>query len=109
VAYDCHWTSLNFFSDQPDDRFLDKGIVKETLKSDYYPIYGNPLLGDLVLLVSESNQIIHTAVYVADNFVFTKNGSRYATPWIFMRVDDVKAFYSQGGAVTVSYVRRKDF
>ena len=109
MAYDCHWTALNFFSDQPDDRFLDKGIVKETLKSDYYPIYGNPLLGDLVLLVSESNQIIHTAVYVADNFVFTKNGSRYETPWIFMRVEDVKAFYSQGGAVTVSYIRRKDF
>ena len=109
VAYDCHWTSLNFFNDQPDDRFLDKEVVKQMLKSDYYPIYGNPLLGDLVLLVSESKQIVHTAVYVADNFIFTKNGSRYATPWIFMRIEDVKAFYAQNGAVTVSYIRRKDF
>jgi hypothetical protein len=108
VAYDCHWTSLNFFSDQPDDRFLDKKFVKETLKNDYYPIYGNPLLGDLVLLVSGSNSIIHTAVYVADNFVFTKNGSRYTSPWIFMRVEDVKAYYPEEETVTVSYARRKD-
>jgi hypothetical protein len=108
VAYDCHWTTLNFFSDQPDDRFLDKKLVKETLKTDYYPIYGNPLLGDLVLLVSGSNSIIHTAVYVADNFVFTKNGSRYTSPWIFMRIEDVKAYYPEEENVTVSYARRKD-
>jgi len=108
VAYDCHWTSLNFFSDQPDDRFLDKKFVKETLKADYYPIYGNPLLGDLVLLVSGQNAIIHTAVYVADNFVFTKNGSRYTSPWIFMRIEDVKAYYPEEETVTVTYARRKD-
>jgi hypothetical protein len=108
TGYDCHWTSLNFFNDQPDDRFLDKQIVKQALETDYYPIFGNLLLGDLVLLVSGRGSIIHSAVYVADDFVFTKNGGRYASPWMFMRIEDMKAFYPRDETVTVAYARRKD-
>ena len=107
-SYDCHWTSLNFFNDQPDDRFLDKQVVKQTLETDYYPIFGNLLLGDLVLLVSERNSLIHSAVYIADDFVFTKNGGRHASPWMFMRIEDMKAFYPRDETVTVAYARRKD-
>jgi len=108
VAHDCHWTSLNFFNDRPDDRFLDKQIVRKVVATEYHPIFANPALGDLVLLVDRQRTVVHSAVYIADDIVLTKNGSRYSAPWMFARIDDVKAFYRCHEPVTVEYARRND-
>ncbi|MFO1514612.1 MAG: hypothetical protein U1F83_17160, partial [Verrucomicrobiota bacterium] len=37
-AMDCHWSSLNFFSDQPEDRFGDPSYAGAYLSKNYYPV-----------------------------------------------------------------------
>jgi len=91
---DCHWTSLNFFSETPDDRFLSSDYVRDSIVKDYYPTFGEPLLGDLVFLMKPNGQAFHSCVYVADNIVFTKNGSQSYMPWQLMELGDVCALYS---------------
>ena len=90
---DCHWTSLNFFSTKPDDRYADPNFAYETIRNDYYAISTGSRLGDLVLLLTPNNQLVHSAVFIADDIVFTKNGAMATHPWIFMRLADVLELY----------------
>ena len=108
TAMDCHWTAVNFFRDQPDDRFLDRKAVLETIEKEYYPIYGNLGLGDLILFVKPGERLIHTAVYIADDIVYTKNGSATSQPWMFMKLDDLKDFYPTNEPIEIRYHRRKE-
>jgi hypothetical protein len=57
---DCHWAAMNFFSDQPDDRYADAKEVSRARKEDHYRIYGNPRLGDLVVFVEDRTTQIHS-------------------------------------------------
>jgi hypothetical protein len=100
---DCHWTALNFFNEQPDDRLTDRPYAAKVISSDYYVIYSGYQLGDLVLFMTGPNEIIHSCVYV----VFTKNGSRPSNPWMFMKLEDMKDFYPTEKPLTVSFLRRK--
>jgi len=34
---DCHWTSLNFFEEEPKDLFLDSAKASEHLLADRWP------------------------------------------------------------------------
>ncbi|MDB6026429.1 MAG: hypothetical protein JWM68_2652, partial [Verrucomicrobiales bacterium] len=68
----CHWTSFNFFKDPPDGRFSDTKVVKEKLDSDYYPVFSDPRYGDLVFLTKPNGDIVHSAVFLADDIVYTK-------------------------------------
>jgi len=95
AARDCHWTSLNFFNQTPDDRFLNLEQVLKSLQSDYYPYGGEPALGDIALLVTAEGQGIHSCVYVADGIVFTKNGPASSVPWLLAPLADVEAFTPQ--------------
>jgi hypothetical protein len=107
AARDCHWTSFNFYAAQPDDRFTALEFVKQTLDRDYYPVSGNPTFGDIILLVQNGNQGVHSCVYVADDVVFTKNGSSFSVPWTLARLDQVIDFYSFTAPVEVLRFRRK--
>jgi hypothetical protein len=90
---DCHWTSLNFFSSTPDDHFTDPAVVKRTLETEYYPINSEPKLGDIVVLSDSNGIMIHSAAYLADNIVFTKNGAIFTQPWMYMKLDDMQVYY----------------
>jgi hypothetical protein len=90
---DCHWTSLNFLNLETDDRFLDQAIVKKTIETDYYVVPGEMTFGDVLLFFKPDNTLVHSCVYIADNIVFTKNGTSFAMPWILMTLPDVQAFY----------------
>jgi hypothetical protein len=110
---DCHWTSLNFFSRKVDDRFADSNFAYETIRSDYYAISTGSRLGDLVLLLTAKDQLVHSAVYIADDIVFTKNGAMATHPWILMRLADVLelyegAFQMDGPLRAVYYRKRAD-
>jgi hypothetical protein len=96
-ALNCHWTSFNFFHDPPDDAFLDNRYMQEVLDRDYDPVQGEKHLGDIVLLLDRDNKIIHSAVHVADDIVFTKLGGAETQPWIYMRIDDMMPYYSVDG------------
>jgi hypothetical protein len=58
----------------------------------------------VLLFMNDKGQIGHSAVYLADDLVFTKNGNNYTMPWIIMRVADLHAMYSN---LKIVYMRRK--
>jgi hypothetical protein len=90
---DCHYTSLNFWNDAADERFLNADVVVDTLLAGFHPIDKAAQLGDLVLFVNRQGKGIHSAVYVAADIYFTKNGSNVAAPWMLMRYEDLSAYY----------------
>ena len=94
ATHDCHWTSLNFYNNQPDERYASLQAVEHALLNDYYLVSGEPALGDILLLVDSSGRGVHSCVYVADNIVFTKNGAAFSVPWLLGRLENVVSFYS---------------
>ena len=109
---DCHWTSLNFFNEQPEDRFTDLPTVLKAIETDYFQIGGGARLGDLVLLVTRDERVVHSAVYVADDVVFTKNDAVFTQPWMLMRMPDLLDFYQAFQRVNeplrIRFYREKD-
>ncbi|HEY0966758.1 MAG TPA: hypothetical protein VGD88_05175 [Opitutaceae bacterium] len=90
---DCHWTVMNFFNLEPDPRYQDINVVSTTLLNDYRPVTGRSALGDVLLFARPDGSIVHSCVYIADDIVFTKNGTSAASPWILMNLADVLAIY----------------
>ncbi|MFO1477259.1 MAG: hypothetical protein U1F98_11470 [Verrucomicrobiota bacterium] len=90
---DCVWTSLNFYRDPPDNRFLDPVYARSALATEYQPVRGKPSFGDVLALVDASGSSLHMCVYLADDFVFTKNGIDRSQPWVIMKLSDTLACY----------------
>lgn len=107
-GHDCHWSSLNFFNDPPDPRYTDTEIVRETLENDYLPVTGRPQLGDVFMFLRADGSVVHSCVFIADDIVFTKNGTAEVMPWILMNLSDVIAFYPADPPLTIRAYRRKD-
>jgi hypothetical protein len=91
---DCFWTALNFFADRPSGRIDDPAYVAEALRTQYRPTGAAPKLGDLIVLVDGRNTPVHAAVYIADDFVFTKNGYGPLHPWTLMKVPAMVNLYT---------------
>lgn len=91
---DCHWTALNFFNDPPDDRFLDVNNVKQTLTTDYYPVMSDFRYGDIIELVRENGEAIHSCVYIAGDVVYTKNSAQPTEPVMLMTIPDLLDAFS---------------
>lgn len=109
LPYDCHWSSLNFWNDPPDDRLSDTAYVAQTLMSEYQKVpEGQWRFGDVVLLGESEDQLIHSCVYVADDIVFTKNGPSHLTPWVLMEFDDLLAYYEMPGRSAMRAYRLKE-
>lgn len=109
VIANCLWTALNFFSQEPDDRFLDVPHALDTLRRDYYIIEQNFQLGDIIAFVDREGDIFHAAVYLAGNLVFSKNGTSPLAPWTIMSIDQVEGFYDTRAEEPQRIVhRRKD-
>ena len=99
---------MNFFSEVPQDSMSNLNYVAEVVLRDWEQIYSQPMLGDLIFFQEERQNIFHSAVYVADDVLFTKNGPAIVRPWILMRESDLLGFYPQLTAVNVVFYRRKD-
>ncbi|MFA5192999.1 MAG: hypothetical protein WC740_20005 [Verrucomicrobiia bacterium] len=108
---DCHWTSLNFFNLVPDDRYVNPVFAYEVVRSGYYVISGGARLGDLVLLANAKGKLVHSAVCIADDIVFTKNGAGSTHPWMFMKMADLLELYEgtfqSEGPLQVMYYRKR--
>lgn len=91
----CLWSSLNFFSAMPDDKFLDVNTALTALRTNYYVVEHDYQLGDIVALLDEDGDLFHVAVHLADGLVFTKNGTSPVAPWTIMTVSDLTAFYGR--------------
>ena len=111
VNRDCHWTSFNFFRDTPDPNFGKADYVLNELKENYYPPPGDPRYGDIVVFSKPDGSIIHSAVYIADDICFTKNGSTVIYPWMLASISELLDQYSfkvpPDQKLTVSYFRDK--
>lgn len=106
----CLWSSLNFFAADPDDRFLDVHTALEALKRDYYVIEHGYQLGDIVGFVDEEGDLFHAAVYIADDLLFTKNGTSPMAPWTIVSTEYLKGYYSRhAGGMRLIYHRRNEF
>ena len=108
VRGDCHWSALNFFNDPPDDRLKDLEYASALIREAYYPIGRPSRCGDLVFLLDEAGGVIHSAVFLADDLVFTKNGINFGQPWILMRMERLLEVYTFSGEPKVLFYRRKE-
>ena len=104
---DCHWTALNFFRSEPDPRLSDNAYASDFIVKNYYEVARPGVCGDLVLLLDQQNRVVHSAVYIAYDIVFTKNGINYAQPWVLMHERDMVGSFSALEPVKVAYFRRK--
>jgi hypothetical protein len=106
---DCFFTAMNFFNDVPDTNFFSETYSRNALDSEYEVINEPPQFGDMVTLFDSSGQAIHTCVYLADDFVFTKNGVNLSQPWVVMRLPDMLLIYYRPGQTTgrLAFLRRK--
>lgn len=94
LIHDCHWTSFNFFRDPPDERYAQSDFVLQHLKDDFFPVPADPRYGDLVLLTKPDGSIIHSAIFLADGFVYSKNGDTQMHPWLIGTIPDLLDQYS---------------
>lgn len=109
VLANCLWTVHNFFRAEADDRFLDVDTALAALRNDYYIVESGFQLGDILALLDEEGDLFHAAVHLADDLVFTKNGTSPMAPWTIMTLDQLKAYYlAQTAAPRLIYHRRKD-
>lgn len=104
---DCHWSTMNFFNTEPDDRFNEPAYTTEILKMYYRIVPKAGQFGDIVFLFNEQGAAVHSAVYVADDIVFTKNGNNYMQAWLLMRFRDLLAAYPWVNDGSVVAFRRR--
>lgn len=104
---DCFWAAMNFFNEKPDPSLLNSRTARQRLKSDYVPIQGQKALGDLLVLLDKNERAIHVCVHIADEVVFTKNGTDHLEPFVLMKMGDVLAKYQMEGGLRVVSLRSK--
>jgi hypothetical protein len=102
---DCHWGTFNFFNNPPDDRFYDSAYLNKYLQENYYQVASPSMYGDVILLLDENNTLVHSAVQIADDIVFTKTGAAYEQPWTMMRLNDLMAIYAATPNIRLSVWR----
>lgn len=110
VMPDCHWTSLNFFNFEPHEYLLDARLATSQVLEQFTPVEPPYQYGDvLFFLDNTTGDAFHSCVHLADNIVYTKNGRNLLSPWVIMRLEDVKQIYLYKGNGRVQGFRRKDF
>ena len=91
---DCFFSALNFFNETEDTSFLNPASIQKVLDSEYASVSDVPSFDDLMVLLNSNAQPVHVCVYIADNFVFAKNGVNPGQPWVLMKIPDVLVTYS---------------
>ena len=59
-----------------------------------------------VTVISNRKTLVHSAVYLADDIVFTKNGNNLYQPWTLMRMADPLNVYSMSGPLNFAFYRQ---
>lgn len=103
---DCHWTSLNFFNNNPVGYYLDTRLASGALLTNYVTVDGPRRFGDVLVYVT-GDSVIHSCVFIADDIVYTKNGENILAPWVLQRLSDVSAIYRATPDVQVRTFRLK--
>ena len=99
---DCHWSSLNFFNTHPKDYYLNTRLAAEQVVDNYEKVSEPYQFGDVLMFVDpKSGSAVHSCTFIADDIVYTKNGENLVTPWVLMKLNEVKRqyFFSMDGVV----------
>ena len=105
---DCFFTTMNFFNETPDTNFFSSEYSLKVLNEQYEPINDAPVFGDIITVFTPAGEAVHTCIYLADDFVFTKNGVNASQPWVIMRLPDMLLIYSSGSnQCKIMFSRRK--
>lgn len=107
VPPDCFWTAMNFFNQEPDDRFFNPDHTRKVLATEYDRVSGEREFGDLILLHTADGFALHMCVYIEDDFVFTKNGAGPFQPWVFQKMSEMIAQYPSEKPLQLAVYRRK--
>jgi hypothetical protein len=109
---DCHWTSLNFFRDPSEPQYTDPSTFSKEVAANYYSVSSDPRYGDVLIFSKPDGEIVHSAVFIADDIVFTKNGATAIFPWMLSTIPDLLKQYSflapDDQKLTLRYYRNKD-
>jgi hypothetical protein len=106
---DCFYSALNFFNEAEDTNFLSPAYIQQVLDAQYAPVKDDPSFGDLMILLNPEAKPVHVCVYIADNFVFTKNGMNPGQPWVLMRLPDLlPTYFAPGKPGRVLCLRHKE-
>lgn len=107
MRQDCFWSAMNFFNSTPDDGFFDPGYTQKVLERDYARVRDDSRrFGDLIMLVGANSQALHMCVFIADDFVFTKNGANPQQPWVLMKLSEMLAQYEKDRPYQLRVFRR---
>lgn len=106
-AEDCFYTAMNFFNESPDQRFTNIAQTRLALQSEYVPAASPGKFGDVLVLNDPAGNGIHACVYLADDFVFTKNGGNSDRPWVIMKIPEMLSCFPSEGQQKLVYWRRK--
>jgi hypothetical protein len=102
------WTALNFFNEQPDNRYLDPEYAQRAFRTQFETGGRVPKYGDLLALYSPAGDLVHVGVYLAAEFVFTRSGMGEIQPWVLMKRSDlIRRFQTVGEVRTVIHRRKK--
>ena len=94
IKQDCFWTAFNTFNLTPDDKMCEMDYIAKTLEHEYYKIYEPSQLGDIICLSIGGKKVIHAAIFITTDIVFTKNGFDFTQPWVLMRKQDMLDTYA---------------
>jgi hypothetical protein len=86
---DGFWTTFNFFNDKPEASGTTPAMWSRRLITDYFNVFADPRYGDILVISRPSGEVIQTAVYLADDLVFTRLGPTRWEPWAVMSVADL--------------------
>lgn len=102
----CHWTTLNFDQPAPNDAYLDDAKAAQAFSTEFAPVEAEGRrYGDAVTFSEPSGALAHSAIYLADDILFTKDGRSMRRPWALLRLDEVRAAYPK--ATVIRYLRRR--
>jgi hypothetical protein len=101
------WSALNFFNDQPDNRYLNDDYARQALRDGFEATRSVPSYGDLIAVTSPTGDLLHVGVFIARDVVFTRNGPDSLQPWVLMRIPAMlEKFGSLEQAQPVTYHRK---
>ncbi len=105
---DCHWTSLHFFRFSYEPNLTNERMAGMYFRDRYESVDPPYQYGDvLAFMRADGATAFHSCVYLADDLVYTKNGSHLLRPWVILRLEDVKRAYFLNGPAHIQGLRVK--
>lgn len=105
---DCHWTCRNFFRSTPSPVLRSAALRQDAMLESWEQVEDQPEFGDMIVFAdAETDDLVHSMIYIAADIVFTKNGSSIFKPWELKLFRSVLAHYSFNGPINTEIWRSK--